>query len=58
MQIWLKGQSLKEREEKALEEEDYELAEQLRKQLERTEMRTEREIATYSLAEVSSQCHV
>ena len=55
LQVWLKGQTLLEREATALAEEDYELAEQLRKQLETTEMRTEQEIAANCLIEVNKR---
>ena len=51
--MWEETESLREREARALSEEDYELVEELRKKLEETEMRTERQLASSGVAEVS-----
>lgn len=52
--MWQGSQSLREREARALAEEDYELVEQLRKELEITERRTESDLATSSMSEVNN----
>jgi len=53
LKTWKETERLREREARALSEEDYELVEELRKKLEETESRTERELAYSSMEEVS-----
>ncbi len=50
--MWLESEVIREKEARALAEEDYELVEQLKNQLEEAESRTERKLAESCIVEV------
>lgn len=56
--MWLESEVIREREARALADEDYELVEQLRNQLEEAESRTERQLAEAGIAEVRTDLGV